>query len=210
MMSYELDATAKKITGVKLLSADQSDLIYELRKEAYLREYGEQARIEALRPTEFESEFQNLGAFKSGQLVSVLRISLVNNQEYYYRIMLAEFEPEELTLPLVILGRAATRQGYEARGLHTLLRYHAFHWAKRSGVKWIVGTFKSDTKRMTQLAKMGYQFSLNPKKWDGVLNAERPAIVARVDIGKNFDRAKSVMQSTYERLNSEFPVLSEY
>ncbi len=209
-MEQNLTDGYQLITGVDFVRHDGHDVLYRLRREAYQNEYQDQVNVDGLRPTDFEARFLNLGIYDRGQLVSVLRIAPVDNVEDYRRIMLIDFEPEHLSLPLVILGRAATKPGFESQGLHTLLRFHAFHLAKCLGVKWIVGTFKADAKRMVQLGRMGYQFSINENRWDKVVKVDEPTIVARMDIHHHFDRAVSVMKGAADRLSFKFPLMRPY
>lgn len=194
------------------------DLVYEFDKEklfnlrsyAYKKQYGPDVDVSALHWNSWDDRFINLGVFDGENLISLLRVAHIKDVLEYEKIMLFDFDSTALTLPVVILSRAATAEGWISSGLHSLLRLHALRIAKASGAKWVTGTFKKDTQRLQQLKDMGYEISENPVPWQSFLKSHESTLVATLNLDTHYDRAESRLIKKVSTLELDFPAVFNF
>lgn len=135
-----------------------------------------------------------LAAFDGGELISTMRIELVDNQELVERKMECPWSfPVALRYPVMILSKAATRKSHRAAGLNALMRF----WALRFGCEWqvkqVIGTFVSGSPREKSMRQMGYQFFVNEQGWfKGDYHSENPVLVALLDLETDGEQAVRV------------------
>ena len=202
-----IGASQKLACYIDVVGESYGDQLTALRTSSYNRHYGEDVDISALRWNPWDLRFFSLGVFENHQLVSTLRLAHIKTERDYQQMMLSKFNSDAVSLPVVILSRAATHENYESRGLHTLLRYHAFGLALASGANWVAGTFKMDAKRARQLESMGYTLEVNPVPWDDFLKSHEPTYTATINLSVHFDNARSRMLNTIAPLLETYPVL---
>lgn len=188
---------------VDLVLVEQKNELFQLRSESYQRQYGESVDVSVLKWNSWDQRFLNLGVFDQDRLISCLRISHIKSKEEYKKMMLIEAGEQEV--PLVILNRAATHKDHESQGLHSLLRWHALRLAHLSGLRWVMGTFTKDSKRILQLRKLGYEFSTNPVPWGDFLKSQEETWVAKLDLKSHFEQAEKSLRDKVKDLNAKYP-----
>ena len=191
---------------VDLIYESDKEQLFELRASSYKRQYGQNVDVTALRWNSWDERFINLGVFEGPQLVSTLRIARVNSLEEYKKIMLCEFDPAHLEMPLVILSRAATQENRQSEGLHSLLRYYALSLTSMAGIHWVIGTFKKNSQRVSQLTEMGYELSTNPIPWQSFLKSNEPTYVASLNLQKYYPQAQTRLLTSAKDLIKKYPV----
>jgi hypothetical protein len=194
---------------VDLIYESDKEALFELRAQAYKKNYNENVDLSALKWSPWDQRFINLGVFENNSLVSLLRIAHVKELTDYKKIMLCELDSAKIELPVVILSRAATHDGKESQGLHSLLRLHALRLAKLSGVKWVTGTFQKDAKRIAQLESMGYELTTNPTAWSSFLKSNGPTYIATLNLETSFAKAENRLLMTAESLIEKYPARYE-
>jgi hypothetical protein len=170
--------------SIRTIELSESHLLSQLRQHAYDTKFGPRVDKSALVWNTNDLLFMNLGAFdSSGQLVSALRLATIESAEEFKRVLLLEFDPSRLKLPLMILSRGATLPEFQSRHLHSLLRREAIFLAQQSGMKHVVGGIENATPRLSQLAGLGYEIIETQTKWDGFLKSESNISMAVLDDG---------------------------
>lgn len=170
--------------SIRTIELSEGHLLSQLRQDAYDTKFGSRVDKSALAWNTNDLLFMNLGAFdSSGRLVSALRLATIESAEEFKRVLLLEFDPTRLKLPLMILSRGATLPEFQSRHLHSLLRREAIFWAQQSGMKHVVGGIENTTPRLKQLAELGYEIIQTPTKWDGFLKSESNISMVVLDNG---------------------------
>ncbi len=168
--------------SIRTIELTESHLLSQLRHDAYDTQFGARVDKSALAWNKNDLLFMNLGAFdSSGRLVSALRLSTIESAEEFKRVLLLDFDPSRLKLPLMILSRGATLPEFQSRRLHSVLRREAISLAQQSGMKHMVGGIENATPRLKQLAELGYEIIETETKWDGFLKSDSAISMAVLD-----------------------------
>ncbi len=187
--------------SIRTIEFHESDKLGRLRQEAYDNKFGPRVDKSALKWNSNDLLFMNLGAFDSnGKLVSTLRLATIESAEEFKRVLLLDFDPSRLKLPLMILSRGATLPEFQSRHLHTLLRREAIYLAQQAGMNHVVGGIENATPRLKQLAELGYQIIETQAKWDGFLKSESTISMAILDEGR-FAQAIATIDKKIESRN---------
>lgn len=195
---------------IDLINESDGDEMFYLRSRSYKKQYGADVDVSALKWNSWDERFINLGVFAESELVSLLRIAYINDHEEYKKIMLCDFDSDVMSMPLVVLSRAATSERYESQGFHSILRLQAFRLSKAARAEWIVGTFKKDSKRVPQLLEMGYELSTNPIPWGSFLKSREPTLVARLNMARHFIQAEKRLVQSTQQLQEKYPVVFDF
>lgn len=190
---------------VDLLNANDQEEFFELRSSTYKSQYGSNVDVNALKWNHWDERFANLGVFHNGKLVSLLRVVFIDDPEEYKKILLYDFNSSDLVMPVAILNRAATHADHATKGFHSLLRLHALRLLKQMNVEWVLGTLLKDSRRVTQMKEMGYEFQENPVPWNGFLKSSSPPLVARLNLEHNYERAEKRLLLSAEPLLNIYP-----
>jgi hypothetical protein len=192
------------------LTAHDAEALYQLRSESYVREFGSEVDPSVLRWNPWDDRFVNLGLFEQSQLVSVLRIAQINEERLFQKMMLCRHQDFNLTWPITVLSRAATRKGLESRGLHSLLRFYAFQLAEAAESQWIVSSLKANSKRISQLKRVGYELIPYQKTWDSFLKNEELGYLAKFEVKLRFRRGYEILNSTTAEVQKQFPPIFKF
>lgn len=205
MSNRSIPSSQKPSCYVDVVSELHQSELTALRCASYQKYYGEDVDLSALRWNPWDLRFFSLGVFDNGRLISILRLAHIKTAQEFQQMMLSDFDSSILSLPVVILSRAATHEDFESRGFHTLLRYYAFDLAFASGANWIAGTFKMDSIRTQQLSSMGYELTVNPIPWNDFLKSHDPTYMATINLPLHFERARLRMRKSIESLLNAYP-----
>lgn len=107
-----------------------------------------------------------LGAWDGDELVSTMRVELIADPALVEAKLECPWDfALPLALPVVILGKLATRKPYRAGGLNTALRWWALTFAREWGAGLVLGTFVKGSPRQAAMAEMGYEFFEHAHGW---------------------------------------------
>lgn len=146
------------------LSEAHIDQVIELRKEVYLKYYGNSVDLSGLNWNNMDRMSTHLGIFRQDQLVSYLRLSYFNE--------LRKLEdatqiptPAQFACPVALLARAATQQSFLGQGLHSVLRAISLELCLKHGMTTIFGSLEEKSLRTAQLLEVGYEVVARAEKW---------------------------------------------
>jgi hypothetical protein len=180
------------------LNSTHAARVSKLRKDAYLRHYGARADLDRLNWNSNDERFLNIGLIRKQDqtLISVMRLAYLRTPIDFYKVVLLEHSPR-FELPLVVFGRAATAEESEGRGLHGVLRWSALKLSRAAGAKACVGTLEEGSRRLQQMAEIGYEFFPNNEPWHGYLKNEKPIVVGRLTAGQRLDDACEILSKRF-------------
>lgn len=164
---------------IEVLTQSNADELGALRRLAYKNRFGSLVDTDKLGWNQNDILFLNLGLLLEGQLVSCLRVSVIETDREFHRITLQD-APADIKYPCVVLSRGATHPDHKSRGLHTILRREALSLIKAAGLNDTFGFLEDGSPRLTQLAELGYSFETCPKPWGGFLKNTKPVVLARL------------------------------
>ena len=188
----------KELLTIRDLGQSFQSEVIRLRKLAYLAAHGAAIDTKALDWSHTDTRSQHLGIFKKAQLVSVLRLTYVNDPIVYERVLLQK--PSGKTpLPGLILSRAATDPNEKLTSLNQLLRYTAFQEARRRKIDFVYGTVIKRSRRLSFLESLGYEWDLYESGWtNSFWQTSEPSVLLRLDLNQNFNRATERLLSSFE------------
>lgn len=191
---------------LRTLTSDDAKQVTKLRTEAYGRQYENRVDLHRVAWGENDERFLNLGLFErsTGGLVSVLRLAYLKTALDFEKVVLSKHSPETFPLPLVVLGRGATRADCEGQGHHGVLRWAALKISKQSGAHSVVGTLEESSPRLKQMAELGYEFTKNENNWDGFLKNKSPIVIATLQADSRLDRAIEILAARFQKRNRMF------
>lgn len=175
---------------------------------AYLANAGPfTANPDAVKWSESDEEGDVLGIFSNqGILLSTMRAESLTKAEDLPPKLDYDFLHERVDLPCGLLGKAVTHPRFEGMGFNTYLRYLAYEKFHRKGMRYIVGTVMPDAPRIPLLKNLGYQFLENPEGWRRYgYNSFGKTLVCYVDLPKNMDHIRRVLEPKIRNLKHEYP-----
>ena len=194
-------AQKKSELHISLARESDKEQISKLREDEYARASGFKVNPEAVRWNRSDDQCAILAVWDGSEVISTMRIELVDNQTMLETKLECPWEFGEISYPVMLLSKAATRLSHQGRGLNAAMRYHSLLLAKRWGVQYLVGTFVDGSPRRNTMARMGYQFFINKKGWfSSDYHSEREVIVAKLDLVTEGKHAVSMLERAGSQL----------
>lgn len=177
-----------------------------LRKSAYARAFSDAVDLRFLGRGRWDDLHFNLAVYHKDQILSVVRLAVINCVEDFQFIMAADFDSSQWNFPVAIMHRAATHEDYLGHGLHSLLRIQAIEICQKLNIGWLFSALQEDSGRLKQLTEAGYELLEMKKNWTGFLRNKSIPIVAVLDVKEHFARAQTRLALGRERFYSEIAV----
>lgn len=185
------DKNGKYLTVV---DGQQAEQINSLRRAEYGDAPGFKVDAPGILWNRSDDQCTVLAAYDGDEIISTMRLELVDNQELVERKMECPWSfPVALQYPVMILSKAATRKSHRAFGLNALMRFWAFRLGREWEAKQVIGTFVSGSPREKSMRQMGYQFFVNEQGWfKGDYRSVSPVLVALLDLETDGEQAVRV------------------
>lgn len=185
----------------------QAEAINALRRAEYGDAPGFKVDAPGILWNRSDDQCTVLAAYDGEELVSTMRIELVDNQDLVERKMECPWSfPVPLRYPVMILSKAATRKTHRAYGLNALMRFWAFRLGREWAVQQVIGTFVSGSPREKSMRQMGYQFFVNEQGWfKGDYRSENPVLVALLDLDTDGEQAVRVCGEIAKDAVQDYP-----
>ena len=194
-----------------ILNTSHAEKVSKLRVDAYLHRYGDRAVSKKLLWNNNDERYLNIGLIDSAhELLSTLRIALLRTAGDFKSVMLMPHDPARCELPVIVLGRGATRQDFESQGFHGVLRSSALKISRGTVATAVMGTMEQGSLRIPQMKELGYTFFENQEPWNGFLKDEKPAAVAILPKGPRLDRAIELLDLRERKRNRPIEDLIAY
>jgi len=163
--------------------------VCQLRKLAYTAAHGSAIDPAGLDWNDIDDRSQHLGLFREGKLISLLRITRVEESVTFNRILLQK--PSEKTpLPGTILSRAATDPKDGQSSLNHILRYAALQRLSQEGIRYVYGTAVRKAKRLAFLESLGYEIDHSHEGWQNSFwRTAEPSVLLSLDLAKCLSKA---------------------
>lgn len=132
-----------------------------------------------------------LVAWDGDEAVATLRAALVTDAAGVERTLECPWDfPYALDLPVVVLGKMATRKAYRKTGLNWALRAAAFEVVAAWGAKHVLGTMVAGSPRQAAMEDLGYAFFDHPLGWGSPFyRSQAPVMVCALDWARHGDHA---------------------
>jgi hypothetical protein len=205
--TLNLETLKRRKNCIDLLVPSDKEIVDHVRSMAYEKYYGSKVDTSGLKWNNWDKRFVNLGLFRQGQLVSCLRVALINDPIEYKKLMAHDFDSNIFEMPVSVLCRAATFPGFESMGFHSLLRYYAVILSKEAGAYHIAGTFQKNSSRVKQLSEMGYEFYSNENNWRDFLKNDHPVLIAKLNLLENFEKAIQRINDSILDIKNEYKAI---
>jgi len=179
---------------IRLLNESDREIVNQLRVKEYHRAKGFSVNPAGIEWNRSDEESIVLGAFIGGELVSTMRMEIVEDLNLLERKLECPWEFSfELKFPVMILSKASTLNSYRSYGFNTLLRKYCLEIAQKWKVHYVVGTFIKNSPRTLSMKKMGYQFVENKQGWTSPHYCSHESVlVAALDVKKDIGLALDV------------------
>ncbi len=158
---------------IQILNAEFKDQIVELRKNAFSSKYGSNVDTRGLEWDQNDANGIHFGALRSGELISLLRLTYHIRPEGFDLLLQFPATHEFSELPCFCLTRAATKVIEKNQSLNMNLRLAAYRHIKANPKQAtaIFGTAIGNSKRIDFLKNLGYEFITNDRPWQGYLKS---------------------------------------
>lgn len=192
---------------VQLLTAEHKLQVNALRLKEYQKARGFQVTPTGIEWNRSDDESIVLGAFIGSDLVSTMRIEMIEDQTLLERKLECPWDfPRTISFPVMLLSKASTDSGFRNTGMNALLRKFSFELAKEWKTSLVLGTFIAGSPRVNSMGEMGYQFYENKKGWNQVnYRSFGTVLVACLDVSRNIDQALAVTTQLTTMCVNEFP-----
>jgi hypothetical protein len=202
----DLDSMSLPDSYATVIHESEAELVSALRIKEYSKASGFHTSNEAIEWNRSDDQCVILGIRECGELVSTMRVELVDSQSMLETKLECPWEYGEITYPAMILSKAATSSSHRGRGLNTALRYWSLVLSQKWGVRYVVGTFVADSPRQNLMSRMGYEFYENPLGWFAHdYRSTRKVLVAKLDLQVEGRRAREVTSNEVGISTGEFP-----
>lgn len=155
--------------GTAYIQPEDRNALNKLRLSEYRKAEGFVIKDEAVLWNASDEASHVLGVWKSGTLISSMRLEVIQTQKLLeHKIespIPSELLKEEINFPVGILSKAVTSSMHRSGGLNAHLRYHLFKIAASLGIHHIFGTLVKGAPRSNSLLEMGYTFHSHPTGW---------------------------------------------
>lgn len=177
-----------------LLTETTIAAITNLRTSAYSPKFGDRLRDEALKWNRHDDDSFHFGAYIGQKLVSIIRLTWLENTNVFETIMQLSADDPFASLPCWALSRAATAPEYIGHSINMQLRIEAYRFIQArqqnssqgsSRARFVFGTALKNSHRLSFLQSLGYEFQHGQQKWDGYISAEPQEVsIFRLPIDK--------------------------
>lgn len=144
--------------------------------------------------------YPTLGAFHGDQLISVMRLEWLLSWPEVNAKMNSHFSHPKIKLPVAYLTKGGTLPEFMSLGLNSVLRYHALKISCFWPVEYILGTMIMGSSRVESMKQMGYEFSVNPVKWDGYYKSDENALIGLLNLREKGRHALDYLEDKYIQL----------
>lgn len=166
---------------IEIKVADDSDrfAISELRGEVYRETYGDSVRENGLEWNDYDSRGIVLKAVAGAQsnIVSTMRISWLQNETDFQKVMTFSPGLRQIKLPVVSINRLATHKEFRSLGLIGVMRKIAIQIASNTEANAVIGSSESSSRHFNQLYDLGYEVSELAVSWTGFLKNNSPILL---------------------------------
>jgi hypothetical protein len=185
--------SAYETTRLLVTEATQAAIV-QLRSLAYAPKFADRLRNEALLWNRHDDESFHFGAYAGSKLVSTIRLTFVEKPEMFETIMQLSSSDSFASLPCWVLSRAATAPEHRGQSVNMKLRCEAYRFilarerrVGRSAItedskallpKYVFGTALKDSRRISFLQSIGYEFLPGQQNWDGYISALADEVLA--------------------------------
>lgn len=165
---------------------------------------------EAYKWYSIHEKYPTLGVFHNELLISVMRLEWITTWPELNAKMNSNFFLPEIKFPVAYLTKGGTRPEFMSLGLNTLLRYHAIQISKQWSLNYLLGTMIKGSSRVETMIKLGYDFHINPIKWQGAYQSNENALIGILNLKTKADYALSFIEKNYNELISDYKIDFEY
>ncbi|MGZ3688868.1 MAG: hypothetical protein ACXVBW_11235 [Bdellovibrionota bacterium] len=171
------------MTGIYRLCGEAKGEVNALRLARLKDAAGFSAREEVLLWSADDDRGVVLGVREHGALVATQRMEVVNTMDQLRLKLDHDGMAAHVSLPCLVVGKAATAASHGGRGINSLLNALAVDHALRLGVRYVVSTVVADGPRTGFLRSLGFDFIPHPEGWRrfGYRSTE-PVVVAVLDL----------------------------
>jgi hypothetical protein len=191
---------------IRRATKDDADEISSLRLAAYAR--AKEFRLEnpeALRWGPHDDSDVVLAAWdESGNAISTTRGSIAKDRQEAEEWLTCSVDLDSSAFPVLLLGKAATREEYGRTGLHSALRYYCLAAVLNTPINSVLGMVYKGAPRTNLMQTLGYRFLTPDRVWDpeGVpLTPVMVAVLDRASIGY----ACEILSKTVNPILMEYP-----
>lgn len=144
--------------------------------------------------------YPTLGAFHGDQLVSVMRLEWIFTWPELNSKMHSQYCDTRIQFPVAYLTKGGTHPQSMNLGLNSLLRYHALRICLTWPVEFLFGTMISGSSRVDSMRQMGYEFYINPIKWQGHYQSTETALIGVLNLKHKGSSALHYLETKYPML----------
>jgi hypothetical protein len=174
-----MNQAGETVGQIRVACAEDAAAITELRLAAYgaAREFS-LVEAETIRWGRKDMENIVLGAWaQDGQLLSTTRGDALPDFDAAEDAMECSLVGCRVEFPALLLGKGATRKGYERHGLHSALRLHFLQAAMATKIRTVLGIVYADAPRVNLMSRIGYEFTESTRFWYTDLSPHRPTLI---------------------------------
>lgn len=174
-------------TQLSIRTLEQSDqnAIVELRKKVFAIKYGSSVDLKGLEWNRTDQFGTHIGAYQDSELISVIRLSYIDSNEHFERLLQFPATDPFASAPSFCLARAATAQNAGGQSLNLALRLEAYRQVLLNprNASYIFGTTLFNAHRIQLLKDIGYEVFTHTTPWQGYLNSgQQPIAIFRLPI----------------------------
>lgn len=177
--------------SVALAKPSNQEAISRLRIQEYARAQRFAMDLQSLNWREADDQSYVLEMLEDDRVIATMRGELISDLDTLgHKLECDDQFPFSIATPVLILSRAATSSKHRGQGLNLVLRYWFLKFAKQHSIRYVMGTFVSDSPREETLKKMGYDFYPHTKGWNrSSYRTEHPIHIVSLDMQKKGDYA---------------------
>lgn len=192
--------------AISLLNHSHKNLINQLRLEAYQNAKGFCVKPEGILWNQSDDESIILGAWDNGELVSTMRMEIIDDLCLLEKKMECPWEFDLiLKFPVMVLSKGATKPSHRGLNLGLLLIKQALYYASLWGVNYLCETSIYSAKKASFLKHTGFSIFENKLGWNSVdYFSSEPVIISVLDIRKNKTSAEKIYQQKTDAISQRY------